>query len=203
VVGFRAGLQIIFETAHLRRSTTWTIGRLEDQSFRDRLLPLLPTKGAPSVHALAERLQLSLVVSPIDPLDPVRRPLDRTRCQQTTSAPPPCREPDATNSTIAIARHPGQVGHAAHRAQDTFERLVIRRLLEQRHARNAAIEYVKDHPSRSDPCGSWHAHTIANNSPFWRYRTCHHCAKRHGAAKSPAKHLRDTWHQQRIVRLRR
>jgi hypothetical protein len=57
VVGFRAGgLRTGFETAHLRRSTTWTIGRLQAHSFRDRLLSLLPTEGAPSVHALAERL---------------------------------------------------------------------------------------------------------------------------------------------------
>jgi hypothetical protein len=82
VVGFRAGLRTGFQTAHLRRSTTGTIGRLEAQSFRDRLLPLLPTKAALSVHALAERLQFSLVVGPVDPLDPVRRPLDRPRCQQ-------------------------------------------------------------------------------------------------------------------------
>jgi hypothetical protein len=55
VVGVRASLRTGFETAHLRPSTTGTIGRLESQSLRDRLLPLLPTKRAPSVHALAER----------------------------------------------------------------------------------------------------------------------------------------------------
>ena len=31
--------------------------------------------------------------------------------------------------------------------QDAYERLVIRRLLEQLHTRNAAIQYVKDYPS--------------------------------------------------------
>ena len=149
-------------------------------------------------------------------------------------APPPCRERDATNSTIAIARHAEQVGHdfasrstyrattqkgsslctgngvertwsmwpslayprcSCHRRtcvmvmrrikrgsppscsgqssgcqwfgindkaqirigdwsarfpQDAVERLEMRRLLEQRHARNAAIQDVKVHPSGSD-----------------------------------------------------
>jgi hypothetical protein len=55
--------------------------------------------------------------------------------------------------------------------QDAFERLLIRRFLEQLHAWNAAIQDVKDHPSRSDPRSSWHVRTIANNSLFYGYRT--------------------------------
>ncbi len=45
--------------------------------------------------------------------------------------------------------------------QDDFKRVVIRRLLGQLHAHNAAIQDVKDHPSRRDPRCSSHAHTTA------------------------------------------
>jgi hypothetical protein len=40
----------------------------------------------------------------------------------------------------------------------------IRRLVEQRHARNATIQNVKNHPTRSDPCCSWHRQTITKTA---------------------------------------
>src|SRR5208282_3550442 len=60
----------------------------------------------------------------------------------------------------------------AHFTQDALERLVVRRLLEQLHSGNATIQNVKYHPSRSDPCCSWHRGTIAKNTPSCQYRTC-------------------------------
>src|SRR5271157_1195885 len=60
----------------------------------------------------------------------------------------------------------------AHFTQDALERLVVRRLLEQLHSGNATIQNVKYHPTRSDPCCSWHRGTIAKNTPSCQYRTC-------------------------------
>src|SRR5271157_6034932 len=56
--------------------------------------------------------------------------------------------------------------------QDALERLVVRRLLEQLHSGNATIQNVKYHPTRSDPCRSWHRGPIAKNAPSCQYRTC-------------------------------
>src|SRR5271166_1068733 len=72
----------ILISAHLSRATRGTIGRLEAQTLRDFLLPFRLAKGAASLHAAAKRFQFLRVVGLIDPLEPIRRHIDRPRRQQ-------------------------------------------------------------------------------------------------------------------------
>ncbi len=75
-------LKAVLGSTHFPRATTGTKGRLQAQSFGDLLLPLWLAERAASLHALAERLQFLVVVRLIDPLDPIRGPIDRPRRQQ-------------------------------------------------------------------------------------------------------------------------
>ncbi len=72
----------ILISVHLSRATRGTIGRLEAQTLRDFLLPFRLAKGAASLHAAAKRFQFLRVVGLIDPLEPIRRHIDRPRRQQ-------------------------------------------------------------------------------------------------------------------------
>src|SRR5271166_525632 len=72
----------ILISAHLSRATRGTIGRLQAQTFRDFLLPFRLAKGAATLQAAAKRFQFLRVVGLIDPLEPIRRHIDRPRRQQ-------------------------------------------------------------------------------------------------------------------------
>lgn len=63
---------------------------------------------------------------------------------------------------VDLPREPRRVGHdLLHRA---LECLIVLLRAKNPHPSHAAIEYMKDHPSRRYPCGPWHDRNIIYSS---------------------------------------